>query len=125
MSKSLNFQLHFAPSVQVPRGGGQHIRQQGQAEGARDPKAGEATRSLCGHPASRATKVCSLKPQHQQIVTINMNYLDPEPGLCLREDLEDSLRPPPGQPLVAMKVGQEEKRRDPPRLKPRLLSQSL
>ena len=59
--RSLNFQLHLAPSAQVPRGGGQHIRQQGQAEGARDPEAGQATSRLCGHQAPRPTKVCCLK----------------------------------------------------------------
>ena len=123
ISTNPTFQLHVPPAVQVPRGSGEHICQQGQAEGACGAEAEESL--LCGHQASWETKVGSVS--HNSNIVVNRNCLDPEPGLCLQEDFEDSLPPQPGQPRVAMKEGQGEKRQDPnfPNLKPQLLSQSL
>ena len=101
-------QFYLPPSVQVPRGGWQHILQQSQAEGASDPETSEVTSILRGHQTSGKAKVCTFI----KLKFSSTKFLDLEPGLFLRDASGDSQPHQRGRHPAGMKGGQGQKRRN-------------
>ena len=114
-------QLHGAPEVQVPGGGGQHLRLQGEAEGARGSEAGEVTGVLRGDPAPGASQVGTQRSRGH----FNLDTPGPEAAPSPRGGSADSQPRPPDPRPRRMEAGLDgtSRGRDPrprPRTRPQL-----